>query len=69
MVHHIRRFSLEGVLDADVSVHPFVTEDELRLNLTRFHRVDSDDVVLLLHGLTASSDPEPGELPAGQRLR
>jgi cholesterol oxidase len=56
MVRHIRRFSLEGVPDADVSVHPFVTEDELRLELTRFHRADSDDVVVLLHGLAASSD-------------
>jgi pimeloyl-ACP methyl ester carboxylesterase len=52
----IRRFSLDGVQDAAVSVHPFVTEDGLRLNLTRFHRGDSDDVVLLLHGLTSSSD-------------
>jgi cholesterol oxidase len=56
MAHHIRRFSLDGVTDAEVSAHPFVTEDELRLELTRFKRADSDDVVLLLHGLTASSD-------------
>ncbi|MBC6462808.1 alpha/beta fold hydrolase [Actinomadura sp. HBU206391] len=56
MTRRIRRFSLEGVSDAEVSVHPFVTEDDLRLTLSRFHRADSDDVVLLLHGLTSSSD-------------
>jgi pimeloyl-ACP methyl ester carboxylesterase len=56
MVQHIRRFTWEGVRGAEISVHPFVTEDELRLDLTRFRREDSDDVVLLLHGLTASSD-------------
>ena len=39
-----------------MSVHPFATEDGLGLNLTRFHRADCDDVVLLVHGLTSSSD-------------
>lgn len=52
----IPRFTLEGVTDTKVSMHPFATDDGLGLNLTRFHRADSDDVVLLLHGLTASSD-------------
>jgi cholesterol oxidase len=37
-------------------VHPFATEDELGLTLTRFHRDETDDVVLLIHGLTSSSD-------------
>ncbi|MDL4774436.1 MULTISPECIES: alpha/beta hydrolase [Thermomonosporaceae] len=56
MPRHIPRFSLDGVTDAEVSVHPFTTEDELSLKLTRFRREHSDDVVLLLHGLTSSSD-------------
>jgi pimeloyl-ACP methyl ester carboxylesterase len=50
------RFTHEGVPDAEVSVHPFSTDDGLGLSLTRFHRGDCDDVVLLLHGLPASTD-------------
>ncbi|MFJ2774562.1 alpha/beta fold hydrolase [Streptomyces sp. NPDC087300] len=42
--------------DAWISTHPFTTGDGLALNLTRFQRGESDDVVLLVHGLTASSD-------------
>jgi pimeloyl-ACP methyl ester carboxylesterase len=56
MKRPISRFTLEGVPDAEVSVHPFATEDGLGLNVTRFHRADCDDVVLLVHGLTSSSD-------------
>ncbi|MFB4295470.1 alpha/beta hydrolase [Actinomadura sp. NTSP31] len=56
MDQRIARFTLAGVADAEVSVHPFATGDGLGLNLTRFRRADSDDVVLLVHGLTTSSD-------------
>jgi pimeloyl-ACP methyl ester carboxylesterase len=56
METRIPRFTLEGVADADISMHPFTTEDGLGLYLTRFRRADCDDVVVLLHGLTASSD-------------
>lgn len=56
MEKRIARFTLEGVPDARITMHPFTTEDGLGLYLTRFHRADCDDVVLLLHGLTASSD-------------
>jgi cholesterol oxidase len=56
MHRRIARYTLEGVEDATVSVHPFTTEDGLGLELRRFHRADCDDVVLLLHGLTSSSD-------------
>ncbi|WP_248963394.1 alpha/beta fold hydrolase [Sphaerisporangium perillae] len=56
MEHRIPRYTLEGVSGAEVSVHPFPTEDELGLTLTRFHAAESDDVVLLIHGLTSSSD-------------
>ncbi|MFI0419895.1 alpha/beta fold hydrolase [Spongiactinospora sp. 9N601] len=74
MEHRIPRFTLDGVPDAEITVYPFATEDDLGLKLTRFqhdHGGDgghgaggSDegdergdgDVVLLLHGLTSSSD-------------
>jgi pimeloyl-ACP methyl ester carboxylesterase len=52
----IPRYTLAGVRDAEVSAHPFATEDGLGLDLTRFHRADCDNVVLLIHGLTVSSD-------------
>lgn len=50
------RFTTEGVRNAEISVHPFSTADGLALQLTRFRRADCDDVVLLVHGLTSSSD-------------
>jgi cholesterol oxidase len=46
----------EGVTGADISVHPFSTADGLGLQLTRFMRTACDDVVLIVHGLTSSSD-------------
>ena len=49
-------YTLEGVRDADVSYHPFSTEDKLGLQLHRFRREESDDVVLIIHGLTTSMD-------------
>ncbi|WP_067825710.1 alpha/beta hydrolase [Actinomadura kijaniata] len=56
MERMIPRFTLDGVGDAEVSVYPFATEDGLGLELTRFLRAESDDVVLLVHGLTSASD-------------
>ena len=50
------RFTTEGVKGADISVHPFSSGDGLGLTLTRFQRAKSDDVVLLIHGLTSSTD-------------
>ncbi len=50
------RYTLEGVAGAEVSMHPFATDDGLGLYLTRFRRADCDDVVLVIHGLTAASD-------------
>ena len=49
-------YTTEGVTDADVTTHPFSTADKLGLSLLRFHRADCDDVVVILHGLTTSSD-------------
>ncbi|MEU5878936.1 alpha/beta fold hydrolase [Spirillospora sp. NPDC047279] len=56
MEQRIARFTLSGVTEADVSMHPFATEDGLGLSLTRYKRAECDDVVLLVHGLTTSSD-------------
>ncbi|MCC5580506.1 alpha/beta hydrolase [Microtetraspora sp. AC03309] len=60
MGHSIPRFTLDGVSGATVSVHPFTTEDDLGLTLTRFldpgAGASEGDVVLLVHGLTSSSD-------------
>lgn len=41
---------------ADISYHKFSTADGLSLMLTRFNRRSSKDVILLLHGLTTSTD-------------
>ncbi|GII04626.1 alpha/beta fold hydrolase [Planobispora takensis] len=56
ITRHIPLFSLEGVPDAEVSTHPFTTADGLGLDMLRFRRGESDDVVLVIHGLTTSSD-------------
>jgi pimeloyl-ACP methyl ester carboxylesterase len=56
MTNRIPRHTLDGVTDADVSVHPFASDDGLGLALTRFRRAECDDVILLVHGLTSSSD-------------
>lgn len=48
--------TLEGVRGADVTTHPFTTGDGLGLSMLRFLREPSDDVVLVIHGLTTSSD-------------
>lgn len=50
------KFTTEGVTGAEIVLHPFTTADGLSLNLTRFRRAASDDVVLVVHGLTSSSD-------------
>jgi len=50
------RFTTEGVRDAEITMHPFATSDGLTLQLTRFRRNECNDVVLVVHGLTNSSD-------------
>jgi cholesterol oxidase len=49
-------YTTEGVPDAEITSHPFITDDRLGLSLTRFQRAPDDDVVLIIHGLTTSSD-------------
>jgi pimeloyl-ACP methyl ester carboxylesterase len=68
MSKRVPRFTLDGVKNAEASVHPFSTDDGLGLYLTRFRRPEAPgqsrrgrggqggDVVLLIHGLTSSSD-------------
>jgi len=56
MNREIPLYTLQGVRDAEVSTHYITTEDGLGLNLLRFCRQPSDDVVMTMHGLTTSSD-------------
>lgn len=57
MQREIPLYTLSGVPDAKATVHPFSTADKLGLTLTRFTRGNgSNDAVLLMHGLTQSSD-------------
>jgi cholesterol oxidase len=55
MTREIPLFTLDGVT-AEKSTHYFSTEDGLGLSLQRFKRAPSDDVVLIIHGLTTSTD-------------
>jgi len=48
--------SLDGVTGAEVTTHAFETEDGLQLSLLRFCREPAGDAVLVVHGLTTSSD-------------
>lgn len=52
----IPRFTLDGVPDAEITAHPLETEDGLGLRLLRFRRAPCDDAVMLVHGLTTSTD-------------
>jgi lysosomal acid lipase/cholesteryl ester hydrolase len=56
MEREIPLYTLEGVQDADVSTHYISTEDKLGLSLLRFNRAPCDDAVLIIHGLTTSTD-------------
>ena len=49
-------YTTEGVKNAEISFHPFQTADKLGLSLLRFCREPCDDVVVIIHGLTTSSD-------------
>jgi cholesterol oxidase len=56
MEREIPLYTLDGVSNAEKSAHPFSTADGLGLSLQRFRRDECDDVVVLIHGLTTSSD-------------
>jgi cholesterol oxidase len=49
-------YSLEGVRDADISTHYITTGDKITLSMLRFCRKPSKDVVILMHGLSTSTD-------------
>jgi len=49
-------YSLEGVKGADISTHYVTTEDRLTLSMLRFTRKPCRNVVVLLHGLSTSTD-------------
>lgn len=55
-VWEIPRYTLEGVREAAISTHYTSTGDGLGISLLRFQRAPCRDVVLLIPGLTASSD-------------
>jgi cholesterol oxidase len=52
----IPMYTLEGVPDAEVTTHWFHTEDGLGLTLLRFQRHRGGDAVMVVHGLTTSTD-------------
>jgi lysosomal acid lipase/cholesteryl ester hydrolase len=56
MVRTIPLYTLEGVPDCETSTHHISSGDGLGLSMLRFNKAPSRDVVLLLHGLTTSSD-------------
>lgn len=52
----IALFSHEGVRGCSPQTYYFSTPDKIGLSMLRFTKAESDDVVVLLHGLTSSSD-------------
>jgi lysosomal acid lipase/cholesteryl ester hydrolase len=56
MERRIPLYTLDGVRGAEQSTHYISTDDGLGLSLLRFERTPCDDVVVLIHGLTSSSD-------------
>jgi cholesterol oxidase len=56
MERRVTLYSLKGVADAEVTTHYFSTGDKLGLSMVRFRRAPGDDVALIVHGLTTSTD-------------
>jgi lysosomal acid lipase/cholesteryl ester hydrolase len=56
MDREIALYTLEGVKDAVVTTHPFTTEDKLGLSMLRFTRGEAGEAILVIHGLTTSTD-------------
>jgi lysosomal acid lipase/cholesteryl ester hydrolase len=56
MGREIPQFTLEGVRDADITTHYFNTADGLGLSMLRFTRGGEGDAVMVIHGLTTSTD-------------
>jgi triacylglycerol lipase/cholesterol oxidase len=49
-------YTLEGVKNADITTHHITTGDKLTLSMLRFQRKPCRDVVMLVHGLSTSTD-------------
>jgi len=49
-------YTLAGVSDAEVSTHYIFTEDKLGLSALRFQRGEAGEAILIIHGLTTSTD-------------
>lgn len=49
-------YTTEGVKNAQITHHAYSTADRLGLSLLRFKRAPARDVVMIVHGLTTSSD-------------
>jgi cholesterol oxidase len=56
MTREIPLYTLDGVKDAEKSTHWTNTQDGLGISLLRFCRRPCKDVVVIIHGLTTSSD-------------
>src|SRR5215204_1494520 len=56
MKREIPLYTLEGVKDAESATHWTTTQDGIGISLLRFRRKPCKDVVLIIHGLTTSSD-------------
>ncbi|MGH2770130.1 MAG: alpha/beta fold hydrolase, partial [Actinomycetota bacterium] len=56
MYREIPLYTLEGVKDANVSTHYFSTGDGLGLSMLRFQREEAGEAILIIHGLTTSTD-------------
>lgn len=52
----IAKFTLDGVPDARLTRHPYTTDDGLALSLFRFTRDTGGDAVMVVPGLTTSTD-------------
>lgn len=55
-LHSIPRYTLDGIRDATVATHYLSTDDGLGLSMLRFTRGGSGEAVLVIHGLTTSTD-------------
>jgi len=56
MEREIPLYTLSGVKDAQVSTHYIETGDKLGISALRFQRGEGTEAVLIIHGLTTSSD-------------
>ena len=56
MRREIPLYTLEGVRDAEVTPYYFHTEDNIGLSMFRFTRPTAGEAVLVIHGLTTSTD-------------